>query len=66
VLVFNLKQLIMSEILSSNNNYNNLFDKISETYLQAKQRTIVAINQNIVQTYWQIGQHIVEFEQGGN
>lgn len=46
--------------------YTFLLNKISDTFAEGKQRTIAAINTNMVQTYWQIGQHIVEFEQGGN
>jgi len=51
------------DILS--NNYNKLLNQISETYSYGHQKTIIAVNANMVETYWKIGQHIVEFEQGG-
>jgi len=46
--------------------YTYLLHKISNTYAVGRQKTIAAINTNMVLTYWQIGQHIVKFEQGGN
>lgn len=46
--------------------YRGLLDQISQTYNDGKQRAIVAVNTNMVETYWQIGQYIVEFEQDGN
>jgi predicted nuclease of restriction endonuclease-like (RecB) superfamily len=49
-----------------NTNYRSLIDQISETYQQGQSRAVAAINANMVETYWKIGYHIVEFEQGGN
>ena len=46
--------------------YTGLLDQISQTYSDGRQRAIVAVNTNMVETYWQIGQYIVEFEQDGN
>lgn len=46
-------------------NYNQLIHQISETYLQGQKSAVIAVNAHLVQTYWQIGQYIVEFEQGG-
>jgi predicted nuclease of restriction endonuclease-like (RecB) superfamily len=51
---------IMSE------NYQNLVEKISDTYAYGYQKAVVAVNSNMVETYWKIGQYIVEFEQSGN
>jgi predicted nuclease of restriction endonuclease-like (RecB) superfamily len=45
--------------------YQNLLGKISETYTSGQVRAVQAINVQLLETYWQIGQHIVEFEQGG-
>lgn len=45
--------------------YQNLMDSISSTFYHGQQKTIAAINTGLVLTYWQIGQHIVEFEQNG-
>lgn len=46
--------------------YNNLLDIISATYLNGKIKALKAVNSILVTTYWKIGEHIVEFEQGGN
>jgi len=47
-------------------NYNQLIHQISETYIQGQRKAVAAVNSAMVETYWQIGQYIVEFEQGGN
>ena len=46
--------------------YQNLVVKIAATYAQGQVKAAHAINVQLLETYWQIGQHIVEFEQGGN
>lgn len=46
--------------------YNTLVDSISQTYLQGQQKAVAAVNSYMVETYWEIGQYIVVFEQGGN
>jgi predicted nuclease of restriction endonuclease-like (RecB) superfamily len=48
------------------NNYQNLVSQISETYSMGHQKAVLAVNSNMVDTYWKIGQYIIEFEQGGN
>lgn len=48
-----------------NNNYQSLVNQISETYTYGHQKAVMAVNSNMVDTYWKIGQDIVEFEQGG-
>lgn len=45
--------------------YQNLVSQISETYSYGYRKTVAAVNSNMVETYWKIGEHIVEFEQGG-
>ena len=47
------------------NNYNNLISQISGTYLEGKKNAAIAVNRQITETYWKVGEHIVEFEQGG-
>jgi len=49
----------------ANPNYGRLLDVISNTFKQGQSKTVAAINAGLVTTYWQIGQHIVEFEQQG-
>lgn len=46
--------------------YENLVTQISIIYGAGRQRVIQAVNTGMVETYWKIGQYIVEFEQGGN
>lgn len=46
--------------------YNTLLGRISDTFTDGQAKTIQAINSGLVMTYWQIGQHTVEFEQQGN
>ncbi|WP_194091455.1 PDDEXK nuclease domain-containing protein [Vibrio hibernica] len=45
--------------------YRHLIDNISNSFTQGQQKTIAAINAGLVMTYWEIGRHIVEFEQNG-
>lgn len=46
--------------------YNHLLDNISETFTNGRVKAFNAANIALVETYWKIGQHIVEFEQDGN
>lgn len=46
--------------------YEYLLVKISDTYISGQIKATQAVNVQLTQTYWQIGRHIVEFEQGGN
>lgn len=46
--------------------YENLLESISETIQDGQDKTVKAIRREILQTYWQIGRQIVEFEQSGH
>ena len=46
--------------------YDSLVKTIAETYSRGRVNSFKAVNSVLVTTYWRIGQHIVEFEQGGN
>ncbi len=46
--------------------YQHLLVKISDIYQTGQVKATLAVNTQLLETYWQIGQHIVEFEQGGN
>ena len=48
------------------NNYNSLKKHIGNLLKEGRSQAGRAVNSILVQTYWQIGKHIVEFEQGGN
>lgn len=54
-----------NELPRTERNYQNLVSHISETYIQGRQKAAVAVNSHLVDTYWKIGQDIVEFEQKG-
>jgi predicted nuclease of restriction endonuclease-like (RecB) superfamily len=56
----------MNKLQIANDNYQNLVSLISETYSNGYSRAVAAVNSNMVETYWKIGQYIVEFEQGGS
>ncbi|MEO8852802.1 MAG: PDDEXK nuclease domain-containing protein [Ginsengibacter sp.] len=47
------------------NKYNELLDNIGFTIEQARQNAIKAVNTELVKANWEIGRHIVEFEQHG-
>lgn len=51
--------------VTENNNYDQLIHQISETFRQGQKNAVMSVNAHLVQTYWQIGQYIVEFEQEG-
>lgn len=55
----------MKKDLKVNYNYQSLIAQISEIYKQGQKNAAVSVNAHLVQTYWQIGQYIVEFEQKG-
>ena len=52
------------EIYSST--YSNLKAEIGKLLNEGRKQAGRAVNTILVQTYWHIGHHIVEFEQGGN
>ena len=56
----------MATNLIENSQYNSLITTIGEVLEQGKAYVLQTVNQCIVQTYWAIGKHIVEFEQAGN
>jgi len=46
--------------------YDHLIDQIGDLLRQGRTQAAYAVNHILVQTYWQIGKYIVEFEQGGS
>jgi predicted nuclease of restriction endonuclease-like (RecB) superfamily len=58
----------MEEVISKSipePDYQHLLVKISDTYKYGQVKATQAVNTQLLKTYWQIGQHIIEFEQGG-
>lgn len=47
------------------NDYQNLITQISTAYSEGQKNSVLAVNSFLVETYWQIGRYIVEFEQDG-
>jgi len=56
----------MAKELKTGAAYPGLVERIGELLELGRQRAGRAVNTILVQTYWEIGRHIVEFEQGGN
>lgn len=45
--------------------YKNLIDNIGTTLRRRRENAVKAVNQELIAANWEIGKHIVEFEQGG-
>jgi len=45
--------------------YHKLLEHISNVYSSGQAHAVNAVNIHLLETYWKIGQHIIEFEQGG-
>lgn len=50
----------------TNANYSSLISQIGELLHLGRQKAVRSVNTILVHTYWEIGKHIVEFEQKGN
>ena len=59
----------MSEIISASNflapQYNSLLQSIDQTLQHGRDQVAYAVSHTILQTYWEIGHNIVEYEQKG-
>ena len=58
----------MNNIVKSDSDgqYGLLIKQISTLITDAKRHVATAINETLIETYWNIGKHIVEFEQKGS
>ena len=45
--------------------YQNLLDRIAQTYREGQQKAFQAVNAQLTETYWKIGHDMVEYEQSG-
>jgi predicted nuclease of restriction endonuclease-like (RecB) superfamily len=50
---------------NSESDYTQLLERISGTFHHAQIRAVQAVNAVLIDTYWQVGRNIVEFEQAG-
>ena len=53
-------------IKTGSTDYNVLLDNVGHTLENGRRKAVAAVNTTIVETYWEIGRQIVEYEQGGN
>ena len=53
------------DALQISDSYQRLLEEISKTYDRGRIRATQAVNLQLIETYWEIGRYIVEFEQGG-
>lgn len=51
--------------LTHTDGYRQLLERISDSYTHGRLRAVQAVNTQLVEAYWQVGRHIVEFEQAG-
>lgn len=54
------------EIKPQNTGYISLLERIANRYEQGRASIATHVNTEIVNSYWHIGQYIIEFEQGGS
>ncbi len=52
--------------MSESEGYGTLLEQISSAYAMGRGCAMQTVNVALIETYWRIGQHIVEFEQAGN
>ena len=50
----------------ANQEYEHLLQQVGDTLQKGRARLAAVVKSTTVQTYWEIGQHIVEYEQAGN
>lgn len=55
----------MSRLTIQTPEYQNLIEQISDTYIKGVNKAYKAANTELLQTNWEIGQYIIEFEQKG-
>ncbi len=53
------------ESINKNNEYNNLIENIGLVYSSAKNNASNAVNVEMLNAYWKIGEHIIKYEQEG-
>ena len=52
--------------LTQTDGYQQLLEQISDAYTQGRVRAVQAVNAHLIEAYWQVGRHIVEYEQAGS
>ncbi len=57
---------MVKKVVVTKKDYKNLVSCIGELLAENRRRALQTVNEALVRTYWNIGRHIVEFEQKGN
>lgn len=55
----------MNNLVGKDKEYRKLLSSIGEQLVSGRARATQKVNNILIETYWNIGKHIVEFEQGG-
>jgi predicted nuclease of restriction endonuclease-like (RecB) superfamily len=55
----------MSSKITRGSTYQYLLEQISRVYTAGRGAALQAVNTQLLETYWQVGRQIIEFEQGG-
>ena len=63
---YNMADKVQKQIVTTEALYDSLLIQIGDTLESGRKTAAVRVNETIVETYWQIGKYIVEFEQAGN
>jgi predicted nuclease of restriction endonuclease-like (RecB) superfamily len=61
----NAATMTASSELASGASYQELLEQISHAYAAGRNLALQAVNTRLLETYWQVGRQIIEFEQGG-
>lgn len=56
----------MNTEITTQTNYTQLIDQIGDLLTLGREKVANSVNTILVQTYWEMGKYIVEFEQNGN
>jgi predicted nuclease of restriction endonuclease-like (RecB) superfamily len=64
-IALNIRSTKMSDLTPNQLSYSELIRCISDCLEQGRKQAAKQVNVTLLETYWQIGQYIVEFEQGG-
>ncbi len=56
-----VRHCIVKMTLGPSDDYQQLLGQIAKVYGQSNTRAMQAVNTQLLETYWQIGQYIVEF-----
>ncbi len=53
------------KVKKESSGYKDLVRQISETFSHGQKQAVISVNSHLIETYWKVGQYVVEFEQAG-